>query len=149
MKNGTKIFFAILVAALALLFIFNKKISSFFHKAPPTEPPINNGAGTGSTPNTNGTAPPPPTAAVVNYDRLLYKGINDPAAVKVLQHYLGITEDGQFGPQTETTLFNKIGEKSVTLNVYRITQLGLPAINDTSGDLSVSDFFNPFNWFNN
>lgn len=159
MKKYGKLIALIVIVLGTVAFLFHKQIAALFQKKQPETPNQQPGTGTttatntgvngGNQPKTPNPQPGTNTAGAVNYDRLLYKGVNDAAAVKILQGYLGVTQDGDFGPQTETALFNKIGEKSVTLNVYRITQLNLPALSSapTSG-LAVLDFFNPFSWVN-
>ncbi len=95
------VFFIVLV----VLIVFRNQISAALTKSS-TQP--------GKEPQTN---PSTPAAVVLDYNKLLRKGMTA-AEVKRLQQWLGITADGVFGNQTESALYNKKGVKEITLNEY-------------------------------
>lgn len=53
----------------------------------------------------------------LDYSKVLKLGSTG-AEVKELQRLLGISQDGVFGPQTQSALFNKRGVYQTTLNLY-------------------------------
>lgn len=57
-------------------------------------------------------------AANLNRDLVLKKGVANSAEVEVLQGWLGIAQDGDFGQQTENALFAKRGKREITLKSF-------------------------------
>lgn len=93
----------ILLIVIVLVIVFREKLTALFTKA-------------NAAPATPPAAVPTPPAAL-NLTLLLKRGSTGPE-VKVLQSYLGVTADGQFGPITENALLAKKGIKEVTLANY-------------------------------
>lgn len=93
----------ILLIVIVLVIVFREKLTSLFSKA--TAAPVPQ------------PQPLPAPPAALNLTLLLKRGSIGPE-VKVLQGYLGVTADGQFGPITENALLAKKGIKEVTLANY-------------------------------
>jgi murein L,D-transpeptidase YcbB/YkuD len=107
MKNEQKILIVVLVVVLLLLILFRDKVAAMFAKK------------TETAPSTTGKTTAVPTPAPVNYDKNLSKGLYNDASVALLQQWLGIKADGDFGPATEAALLAKKGVTQITLNQYQ------------------------------
>jgi hypothetical protein len=70
-----------------------------------------------ATPETLPNPNPRTPIVTINKDLVLKRGSNNPET-KVLQSYLGVSQDGAFGPGTETALIAKKGVNQITLNQY-------------------------------
>jgi hypothetical protein len=120
----------ILLVVIVLVIVFREKLTALFSpKTPATPQP---------TPGTGAPAP-----AALNLTLLLKKGSTG-EEVKVLQGYLGVTADGQFGPITENALLAKKGIREVTLANYNQLPDAI-TIDEDGTDAGYSS--NPLTWF--
>ena len=71
--------------------------------------------------------------AELDYNKILFKGIDAKPEVKKLQGWLGITADGSFGPITEAALQNRKGVDRISLKQF--SELA-DATHGASGDYS-------------
>lgn len=101
----------VILIVIVLAIVFRTKLQAWAGKAfaaaqpkPSTLP----GPGTGS-----GTAQQPG----LDYNKLLKKGVKGPE-VTLLQMWLKVTADGDFGPITEAALLEQTGVKQTTLAEY-------------------------------
>ncbi len=126
MKTGHYILIAVIIIVVVAILLFKKDIGAMFTKALPTPP------------NPNPTAPPPPPA-LLDYNKWLFKGVQDAKPeVKKLQELLGITVDGIFGPKTEAALFARKGYVQTTLNNYGLVP---DVVHGASGDYGTGTSF--------
>lgn len=127
---------AIVVVVVVLAIVFRNNIMAMFSKSPsaPTAP-----APTGGGQNTQPTQ--------LDYNKNLYKGLNNSNEVKLLQQWLGITADGDFGPVTENALLNRKGVKQITLNQYQQLADAQPVETDDPNDHWYNHLPWPFNSF--
>jgi hypothetical protein len=106
MKKQYWIALALLIIII-LVILFRTKITDLFKKKTTTVPPSgNSGSGTGS--GNNGISGP------LDYNKMLKQGVTG-NEVKLLQSWLGVTQDGDFGPITAQALLNRKGAIEITL----------------------------------
>lgn len=88
-----------------------------------------------------------PQPAQLDYNKNLYKGINNSPEVKLLQQWLGVNTDGDFGPVTEQALKSRKGVTQTTLNQYQ----QLPDAQQVANNESGAKWYNylpfPFSFF--
>ena len=104
-KYSKYIIVAVVLAIIVLLVVFRNKISGLFSSTAPAAPPVTGGSG-GSN-----------AGPTLNYNKVLKQGVSG-EEVKLLQHFLGVTTDGAFGPQTEAALYAQKGVIQTTLAEY-------------------------------
>lgn len=108
--NSKYITIGILVLIVVLLVAFRNKLTTLFSKS---KAAVN----TPVVVTTNQNLPPVNPVPSLNRDLILKKGVRGPE-VKYLQHLLGITEDGIFGPVTEGALQDAKCATETTLNSF-------------------------------
>lgn len=131
MKTWHYILIAVIIVIVVALLLFKKDIQALVTK-PQTQP----------------TATPPTPPAPLDYNKSLFKGVHDAKPeVKKLQELLGVTVDGDFGPQTEAALKARKGVLQTTLNIYMTLA---DQTNGATGDYTETSFLDTFsNLFQN
>jgi len=127
-------YISIVVIALAIILIvgFRNKLSAMFtaeEKKPTTDPGNTSGGGGGS--------------AALDYNKMLHKGSKG-SEVKLLQGWLGVTTDGDFGPVTEAALEEKKCVKSITLTTYNTTTCPVNGSDDEKDEDNTFSFWGHF-----
>lgn len=95
--------FGIVLAIFILIFVFRNKLMLLFSKAS-AAPPV--------------PAVLPPATSGLDQNKVLKNGVYNSEEVKLLQTWLGVVADGDFGPITEAALLQKKGVAQITLAQY-------------------------------
>jgi len=136
----------ILVLIVILLVVFRKKLTALFTKGEVSAltPAQQAEAVQAAAANAQTQAP----GITINRDKYLYKGVNAPE-VKLLQDLLGVTSDGNFGPQTEAALQNQKCVVATTLNAFAAQSCNTNLNGDYEVDEDSNGFVitNPVTWF--
>lgn len=109
-NNDTRnyVIIAVIILIIILLILFWDKVKGVFSKKTAEIPPSQqNGSG-----SDGGSAP-----SGLNPDKVLKRGVNG-NEVKLLQQWLGVDQDGIFGPITEAALLQLKGVNQITLREF-------------------------------
>lgn len=103
---------AVVLVVIVLLVIFRDKITKLF-----TKPSYNAGAGTPAI--TPQQAAQGGVSTQLDYNKLLKQGVTG-NEVKLLQSWLNVAQDGDFGPITAQALFNRKNTLEITLAQFSL-----------------------------